>query len=58
MTHRLYAHRSVAELLVTELDLVREDAKSPLTLMLDITPWMASHDLTFSEFDSGFEDVM
>ena len=57
VTHRIYAHRSIAELFVTEFDLLRSDAMTSLTFQLDVMPWTASRDLTFIERESGMEDV-
>lgn len=57
LTFKIYAHRSLTNLMVVEVDIVKFDMTIPLTLKVDLNRWTASYDLTFRSMDSNRAEV-
>ena len=47
VTQRLYVHRSLKSLVVTEVDLERSDVSEPLQLNVELNRWRVGYDFTF-----------
>ena len=57
VTQRLYVHRSLKSLIVTEVDLERFDVSEPLQLNVELNRWTVSYDFTFVTRESARDQV-
>lgn len=57
LTFKVYAHRSLTNLMVVEVDVEKFDMTTPLTLKVDLNRWTASYDFTFRTLDSNRAEV-
>ncbi|ELU02904.1 hypothetical protein CAPTEDRAFT_169684 [Capitella teleta] len=57
ITQKIFAHRTIKQLLVVEIDFVRSVLGEEVELNVELNKWTASYDVTFVKKDSGHEGV-
>jgi len=57
ITQQFYAHRSLPNLIVVEVDLVRSNTNDLQSLSVDLNQWTTSYDLTFVKQQTSKEEV-
>ena len=57
ITQQFYAHRSLPNLIVVEVDLMRSNTHGLQSLLVELNQWTASYDLTFAKQLSSKEEV-
>lgn len=58
LTYSVYAHRTLTNLIVVEVELVRRgQVDDPLKLIVDLNRWQPSYDLTFVTEQSGRDEL-
>ena len=57
VTQKFYAHRSLTNLIVVEVDLERFNTDDPLSLMIELNGWTSSYDFTFFKRDINKNEV-
>ena len=58
VVERIYAHRTISQLLVTEVEIEVLSKTAPsITLLTKLNKWSASYDMTFTSEESDLEEA-